>query len=141
MIRIAMLGPGDESVLASVALGVFDHAVDPGLAAEFLSDPRHHIVVAMDGTQVVGFASGVHYIHPDKAPEFWINEVGVAASHRKQSVGKKLLHALFEAARELGCTEAWVLTERTNAPAIRLYASSGGVEPSGEAVMFLFKLA
>ncbi len=89
----------------------------------------------------MGFASGVHYIHPDKAPEFWLNEVGVAASYRTQGVGKKLLQALLEAARELGCIEAWVLTERANVPAIRLYASAGGTEPPGEAVMFSFKLA
>ena len=56
-------------------------------------------------------------------------------------MGKKLLHALLEAARELGCTEAWVLTERANVPAIRLYASAGGTEPPVEAAMFSFTLA
>jgi hypothetical protein len=34
--------------------------------------------MATAGDTVVGFASAVHYVHPDKAPELWINEVGVA---------------------------------------------------------------
>ena len=31
----------------------------------------------MDEEQIVGFASAVHYVHPDKPPELWINEMGV----------------------------------------------------------------
>jgi len=40
-------------------------------------DPRHHLVVAVEHV-VVGFCSAVDYIQPDKPPELWINEVGVA---------------------------------------------------------------
>jgi|AP95_1055475.scaffolds.fasta_scaffold02762_6 hypothetical protein len=35
---------------------------------------------------------------------------------------------------------AWVLTERSNVPAQRLYELLGGVEPPEESVMFSFKL-
>jgi hypothetical protein len=46
---------------------------------------RSETVVARDASVVVGFASGVHYVHPDKSPELWINEVGVARSHCRYS--------------------------------------------------------
>jgi len=65
-IEIKLLGPGDEAVLLHVAPEVFDYAVDHQLSAEFLNDPRHHLTVAIESGVVVGFASGVHYIHPDK---------------------------------------------------------------------------
>ena len=90
---------------------------------------------------MIGFASGVHYIHPDKPnPELWINEVGVAPSHRDRRVGSALLKALLNLGREIGCKEAWVLTDRTNTPAMRLYRSSGGVERAPDQVMFSFRL-
>jgi GNAT superfamily N-acetyltransferase len=54
----------------------------------------------------------VHYVHPDKPAELWINEVGVAPSHQRQGVGQRLLGALFELGGSLGCREAWVLTEQ-----------------------------
>ena len=54
---IRHLGPDDERVLRHVAAGVFDHEVDPALASEFLRDPRHHLVVAIEDGSVVGFAS------------------------------------------------------------------------------------
>lgn len=45
-IEIRVLVPGDEALLADTATDVFDNAVQPQLAAEFLADPRHHLVVA-----------------------------------------------------------------------------------------------
>lgn len=140
-IEIRRLGPGDEAVLSRVNPGVFDHEVEAALAAEFLADRRHHLLVAIDGGSVVGFASGVHYVHPDKPAELWINEVGVAPSHQRQGLGKRLLEALFARGRELGCREAWVLTSPANGPAVRLYESVGGVDLADPPVMFTFRLA
>jgi ribosomal protein S18 acetylase RimI-like enzyme len=91
-----------------------------------LSDPRHHIVVAHEESEIVGFASGVHYLHPDKPPELWINEVGVAGTHRRGGLGRALVDALLEHGRTLGCVTAWVLTEQGNLPAQALYRSAGG---------------
>lgn len=121
-------GPADAGVLDRVASDVFDNAVDPRWTHEFLADPRHHLAVALLRGQVVGMASAVHYVHPDKPPELWVNEVGVATSHRGQGIGRRLLEALFAHARSLGCSEAWLGTEEGNTAARHLYASVGGRE-------------
>jgi GNAT superfamily N-acetyltransferase len=140
-IEVKFLGAGDEGILANVAAGVFDDAVDTLVTREFLVDPRHHLVVAVDAGRVVGFASAVHYVHPDKPyPELWINEIGVAATHRSRGVGKALLHSLLERGRQVNCVEAWVLTDRDNAAALRLYAAVGGREAVKDQVMFTFSL-
>ena len=141
MAEIRVLGPDDEAVLTRVAPGVFDHDVDPALSAEFLRDPRHHLAVALESGTVVGFASGVHYVHPDKPAELWINEVGVAPTHQRQGLGRKLLQALFARGRELGCREAWVLTSPANGAAVRLYEAVGGVDMADPPVMFTFRLS
>ncbi len=140
-VEIRILRRGDEAFLENVAPDVFDGPVLARSAEAFLADPRHHLAVALDQGRVVGFASGVHYLHPDKPhPEFWINEVGVAPTHQAQGAGKALMRALLNAARSLGCAEAWVLTERENVPAMRLYRSVGGEEAPGDTVMFNFSL-
>ncbi len=125
---IRLLGPTDACVLDCVAPGVFDHPIDPRWTAEFFADPRHHLVVALLGGQVVGMASAVHYVHPDKPPELWVNEVGVAPTHQRQGIGKQLLRALLAHGRSLGCSEAWLGTEPTNVAARRLYAAVCGQE-------------
>lgn len=139
-IEIRILEEGDGHVLERVAAEVFDHAVDARWSAEFLADPRHHLAVAIDGGTVVAMASGVHYVHPDKPPELWVNEVGVAPSHQRRGIGRRLLAALFARARELGCGEAWVLTEADNPAARRMYAAAGGEEADPRPVMVSFAL-
>jgi ribosomal protein S18 acetylase RimI-like enzyme len=138
--EIRLLEERDAALLANVDRGVFDHVVQPKFALAFLADPRQHIVAAVEGGQVVGFVSALDYIHPDKPPELWVNEVGVASSHRRRGLAKQMLATMFEHARSRGCREAWVLTERSNAVALNLYQAAGGVEPPGEVVMFEFRL-
>ena len=139
--EIRLLGSGDEALLAEVAADVFDDALDPRAAAEFLADERHHIAVAIDDGVVVGFVSAVHYVHPDKpAPELWVNEVGVAPSHQRRGIGKAMIRAVLEHARGLGCREAWVLTSRDNDAANALYAASGGTADAASTVMYSFRL-
>jgi ribosomal protein S18 acetylase RimI-like enzyme len=140
VIEIKVLGANDGGVLKNVAPDVFDHPIDPQATDAFLRDPRHQIAVAVEDNVVVGFVSAVHYVHPDKPrPELWINEVGVAPTHQGRGVGKDLMRAILEAARGIGCAEVWVLTDRANVAAMRLYASTGGTEPSDQ-VMFTFRL-
>ena len=139
---IKVLRANDEALLAAIGRNVFDDALDPRATREFLTDPRHHLVVAVENGVVIGFASAVHYVHPDKlSPELWINEVGVASTHRRRGVGKSILESLLSLGRELGCAEAWVLTDRGNHAAMRLYATSGGSEAAADQVMFTFRLA
>jgi hypothetical protein len=59
-VEIRLLARGDLAILERVADDVFDHGIDMALAAEFLSDSRHHLMVAIDGDLVVGFVTPVH---------------------------------------------------------------------------------
>jgi aminoglycoside 6'-N-acetyltransferase I len=140
-IEIKFLGQEDAGVLANVAPDVFDDPIDVGRANEFLADPRRDLAVAIEDGLVVGFVSAVHYVHPDKPrPELWINEIGVAPTHQGRGLGTRLLHAVFALARDLGCAEAWVLTDRANTAAMRLYAAAGSTEAPSDHVMFTFRL-
>jgi aminoglycoside 6'-N-acetyltransferase I len=82
----------------------------------------------------------VHYVHPDKPPELWVNEVGVAPEYRGAGLGRRLLAALFTRGTELGCTEAWVLADQSNTIAHRLYEGAGGRRAPEPAIMFEFPL-
>ncbi len=135
-IRLQLLGADDIGVLDHVAEGVFDQPINPRWARQFLDDPRHHMVVALDGSTVVGMISAVDYVHPDKAPQLWINEVGVAPSHHRRGIGKQLVSSMLEHGRRLGCSEAWLGTEETNVPARALYSSVGSTSESFELYSF-----
>lgn len=140
-IVVRVLGCGELAVLDAVAPDVFDGPVDRRWAAEFLADPRHHLAVAIAGGVVVGMASGVHYVHPDKPPELWVNEVGVSPPYQNRGVGRRLLRALFARGCEVGCAKGWVGTEVDNSSARRLYRAVGGVEDAEPFVLVSFVLS
>lgn len=141
-VEIRLLQAGDEGVLTKVAPDVFDNEIQSVSAQRFLRNSCHHLVVALDADVVIGFVSGVHHFHPDKSsPELFVNEVGVAPGYQGRGIGKRMLAALFEAGRQAGCTQAWLLTEQENAPAVGLYRAAGGKEELPTPMMFSFSIS
>ena len=138
---IRLLGPEDVAALDEIADGVFDQGVNAQWSAEFFADSRHHLAVAIDENVIVGMASAVHYVHPDKPPQLWINEVGVSPAHRGRGIARQLLERLLRLATELQCSEAWVLTDRENIAAQRLYESVGGLTPPDECIMYTIPIS
>ena len=136
--KYKLLSSGDEKLLEASVRGLFDGDLQPNLGSQFLSDPRHHIAVALIDSKIVGFASAVRYIHPDKPDELWINEVAVAKAYRRKGIADALLKLLFQCGLELGCQEAWVLADESNTPAHQLYSKLGGVPK--KQMMYSFKL-
>jgi len=139
-VEVRILRAGDALVLDRVADEVFDRPVDAALRSEFLGDPRHHLAVGIAERVVVGFASAVHYVHPDKPAQLWVNEVAVSPAWRRQGVATKILAALLALGRDLGCSEAWVLTDGANTAARELYKAAGGIE-DGPIIMVTFPLS
>ncbi len=136
-----MLAASDLALLEHVDEGVFDHPVQPGWAAQYLSSPGNLLVVAIQDGIVIGMASAIAYAHPDKPLQLFVNEVGVSERCQGQGVGKRLLRKLLDHGRSLGCLEAWVATEEDNVAARALYSATNGSEDAERAVIFTWKLA
>ena len=129
-VDVRRLGPGDEEAVHA-ARSLFDEAPDAEATRRFLAQPTHHLLVANDGADTpLGFVSGVELTHPDKGTEMFLYELGVDDSARRQGVGRTLVQALAEAAREAGCYDMWVLADADNAAAHATYARAGGHESS-----------
>ncbi len=130
----------DADALERAGDAVFDHRVQRAWLADFFANPANLLAIAVADGEVVGMASGVVYVHPDKPRQLFVNEVGVAEGYRRRGVGARLLRALLGRGRELGSTEAWVAAEEDNRAARALYAAAGGAEEAERAVLFVFPL-
>lgn len=141
-ITVRTLERDEAHILSRVDPDVFDGPLRDHLVREFLEDPRHHIAVAIDeNATVVGMASAFHYVHPDKPPQFFVNETGVAGSYQRKGIGLRLMKELLAHAASLGCREAWVATEDDNAAARALFAKAGGRLAPERIVMYTFTLS
>ena len=141
-IEIRKLGPGDEAVLERVAPGVFDEKVRPELVRRFLDTPNYRIFVALDDRLVVGMVTGFTHFHPDKAEQFFVNELGVDDAYLRRGIGTRLMQSILAEARAMGCAEAWLGTEHGNGPALALYRRLMAADDTEEAMaVFTYDLA
>ena len=141
-IEFRLLLPGDAAALGRVAEDVFDEPVDPARLAAYLSQPGHHMIVAIHDGVVVGQTAAVVHRHPDKPTELYIDEVGVAAGFRRQGIARRMLELMLAHGKAIGCEEAWVGTEPDNLPARGLYEQrrQGDDAEAEPFVMYLYVL-
>ena len=122
-ITLHLMGPDDLERLLAVEDGLFDNAIQPDQAEAFLNDPAHVLVMAYDGDNAVGMASGQILLHPDKAPAFFVAEVGTREAWQQRGIAKQMCARLLDEARALGCEGIWLATEGDNVAARALYRS------------------
>ncbi len=65
-------------------------------------------------------------------------KLGVHEPFRGRGVGRALVSALADLARERDCYGMWVITDKDNAAARAAYQHAGG-EPEGDQVVFLWE--
>ena len=128
-----MTAADGERVCAASQL--FDTDARADWVEGFLDQSNHHLCIAYEGSEPAGFVSGVEMTHPDKGTEMFLYELGVDDAFRGRGVGKALVAALADLARERACYGMWVLTEADNAAAIATYESAGAGEASSQQML------
>lgn len=116
---------------------VFDRVPEAQWTDMFLGDPRHHLALAVDEDRCVGFLSAVDHVHPDKPPQLWINELGVVDDRRREGIATALISAAMDKARDLQCSEMWVLADPTP-EALGFYESLNATREGTHIAMFTF---
>jgi ribosomal-protein-alanine N-acetyltransferase len=83
-------------------------------------------VVAEDEDALVGYAGLLAY----DDNEAYVQTIGVAASHQRRGIGRRLLTVLLDVAHDRGCRHVDLEVRADNDPAIALYREHG-FEPVG----------
>ncbi|MEO5842656.1 MAG: GNAT family N-acetyltransferase [Acidimicrobiales bacterium] len=116
----------EDALFDRIADDVFDEAIVPERLRQYLAAPGHLMILAVDDGVVVGQCAAVIHRHPDKVTELYIDELGTAPARQRQGIGRKMIDAMFEWGRELGCKESWLGTELDNDAANALYRAIEG---------------
>ena len=131
-IRAIQAGDGAAIVAAG---DLFDALPERVASDRFLSTPGHHLLIAYEDDQPAGFVSGVELSHPDKGTEMFLYELAVAEPFQRRGIGKALVNALLEIARERACYDMWVLTDADNEAALATYRTTGTTAESSHVML------
>ena len=133
---IRRLGPGDEEIV--VQLGG-ERPLTHAHAADLLADERTLYLVAFEREEPVGyvFAHQLLRRHGDRS-QLFVYDLEVNESRRRRGIATALMRELELISREHGIQTGFVLTNSSNAPAMSLYRSLGGVRPNQDDTMWEF---
>lgn len=122
-IDIVQIDQGCSERLQVVAEDVFDEKVDLDRLTKCVQDDSHILVVAVHENIVVGQVLAIVHLHPDKATELYIDDLGVSPKFHRQGIATSMLKTLFALGKRKGCEEIWVATEPDNIEAKGFYNS------------------
>ncbi len=107
----------------------------------YLSDDRNVFLTAYEGSEAVGFLRGTTLTQlRSKRKRFFLEGIAVEESFRRRGVGKALITSLLRDCRELGFEDVFVTVDPTNAPAVRLYLTTGALPEVAAERMFVYRL-
>lgn len=92
----------------------------------FLSYEKNYIYIALDNEKVVGFAFGYILDTFYSEPMFYLHSIDVADSYKRKGIGKSIMNKMMEDCKVQGIKECFLITNKSNIPAVNLYRSIGG---------------
>ena len=134
------LKPGDTELAISafaMMVSVFEETGAPlsgSYVERLLTRNDFWAFVALDGTDIVGGLTA-HALPMTRAErsEMFIYDVAVRPDYQRQGVGRRLVAAVRDAARDRGIDDVFVAADEDDAHALDFYRSLGG-SPSMSAI-------
>ena len=103
---------------------------------------RSRILVAQDDQQSIHGYCAVHWLPVAvlQAWEGYVSELFVAGQARGAGIGRRLLNAATEAARQRGCCRIWLVNNRERPSYVRGFYSQQGWAEQAEMARFVLPL-
>ena len=141
--RVWVAGEDELDVVAQLILGFRDHLGGTTPPLETIRDgvqrihdggDGEYMLAAVDGDEPAGVVQlRYRWSVWTGAPDCWLEDLFVRESARRSGMGRALVEASFERARERGCKRIELDTNEKNEAAIALYEACGfSQRPKGE---------
>lgn len=108
---------------------------------EFLSDAKNYLLVYKIDNKVVGFAYGYELQRFDgKNSMMYLHAIEVVTEFRRQGIGEKIINECVEICKKNGFIKMFLITTKSNIPAVTLYDSTGGKAKHEDYIVFDYEM-
>ncbi len=103
----------------------------------FFGAPNTCSFGAFDGERLVGMAYAYLLPRPDGKTMFFLYSLGLLEPWQNKGIGTQFMAWLTDYAREIGCSELFVITDKGNPRACRIYEKAGGKSDYEDEIVYV----
>jgi len=113
--------------------------IDPLRLKAFLKHPHNLAFVAKYNDTITGFIYGYSLLSLDSDPQLFIYSVEVLPGFQNMGIGSKLFQYVVDFSRKNGFSECYVITDKGNKRACRIYEKAGGKNDYENEIVYVIK--
>lgn len=105
---------------------------------KFIDSENNYGFISKENNKITGFTTGYLLFHPDGRRVFYFDAIDVMPEFQNEGVGTELMTYVRNYAKELGCYEMFLITNRSNISACKCYEKSGGISEANDDVVYVY---
>ena len=104
----------------------------------FINNESNLGFIAKDNNKIVGFSFGYILTHPDGESVFYFDAIDVMKDYQGKGIGTELMTYTKNYVEKIGCSEMFLVTNRSNISACKCYEKTGGISESKDDVVYVY---
>lgn len=105
----------------------------------FLESNLDYVVACIEDNEIIGFLLAYELQRFDKNNMMYIHEVDVLQEYRRRGVGRQMIEEIIRICKERGLCKMFLITNKSNVPACRLYETTGGKVIDDDSVLYCYE--
>jgi ribosomal protein S18 acetylase RimI-like enzyme len=138
MTEITRLTREDGHLLQQVVEKFKSEEVSVKRIDDFLRNDLDYVIACIDGNEVVGFLLAYELPRFDKSSMMYVHEVNVLPEYRRRGIGNRLINEITRICEERGLCKMFLITNKSNVPACRLYEATGARAVDDDSVIYCY---
>jgi ribosomal protein S18 acetylase RimI-like enzyme len=140
-VQVRRLRAGDLKLAVESIRTLKESTVSGEYLKDFLSRSENVLIVAEQGGMPKGFLLAYILDRVDRNQKMiCLYEIGVSEPNRRRGIGRAMIESLKLLCKDENAMKAWVITNRSNMAAVRLYERTGATShPHGDEVLFVYE--
>ncbi|MCL2508102.1 MAG: GNAT family N-acetyltransferase [Oscillospiraceae bacterium] len=114
--------------------------IDPKRLRGFLEHPQNLAFIAKYHDEACGFIYGYSLMSLTAAPQLFVYSVDVLSLFQNSGIGSKLFQYVVDYSKENGYSECFVITDKGNKRACRVYEKAGGKNDFEDEIVYVINL-
>ncbi len=104
----------------------------------FINNKSNLGFIAKDNNVIAAFSYGYILTHPNGEKVFYFDAIDVMKDYQSKGIGTELMIYTKNYVKKIGCSEMFLVTNKSNLSACKCYEKSGAISESKDDVVYVY---